>query len=309
MSVKKSLTVFFVTDDKPGHKNQLIGLEQSLKLKCEVVSQWISIDDCVVSWWDVLLRRIPLSISQDGTSKPDMVIAAGSSTQKLALGLKRKYGAFSVLLMRPNILPYGCFDAVVVPEHDNPPSRQNVIKTIGVLNKVRPSSSNELSGKGLILIGGESKHYHWDSESILSQIEELVQKYSDVTQWLIGDSRRTPTEFRESLSVLLNKYNKLSFCAYESTNAAWLPHKMSEVDTIWVSPDSVSMVYEALTSGKEAGVFNLNSQKNGRVVQGLSRLIQQQKVMTIDSMEMLASSAENFCESDRVADWLLQTLK
>jgi len=302
MTTNKPLNICFVTDNKPGHKNQLLGLEQSLKLRTEITGQWLSVADCPLSWWDVLFRRAPVELSE----VPDLIVAAGSASQKLAYVLKRKYGAFLALLMRPNILPYGCFDAVIVPEHDNPPQRDNVYTTIGVLNKIRPSSSNHSSGKGLILVGGESKHYHWSSDSVLSQIDTIIQQNVGVKHWLIGDSRRTPADFRASFNDMFVDSDKVGFCAHEDTDASWLPQQMAKVDTIWVTPDSVSMVYEALTSGKPTGVFKLDPQKNGRIVQGITRLAQQHKVMTVDCMDKTFLDVAGFCEADRVADWLLE---
>ena len=302
MTANKPLNICFVTDNKPGHKNQLLGLEQSLKLRTEITSQWLSVADYPLSWWDVLFRRAPVELSE----VPDLIVAAGSTSQKLAYTLKRKYGAFLVLLMRPNILPYGCFDAVIVPEHDNPPRRDNVHTTIGVLNKIRSSSSNYSSGKGLILVGGESKHYHWSSDSVLSQIDTIIQQNAGVKHWLIGDSRRTPADFRTLFDDMFVDSDKVGFCAHEDTGASWLPQQMAEVDTIWVTPDSVSMVYEALTSGKPTGVFKLDPQKNGRIVQGITRLAQQHKVMTVDCMDKTSFDCAAFCEADRVADWLLE---
>lgn len=305
MSIHKPLTVYFVTDNKPGHKNQLLGLDQSLRLHHDVVSHWIDANDYTLSWWDVLFRRVPFECDD----QPDLVVAAGSSTQKLALGLKRKYGAFLVLLMRPNLLPYSCFDTVVVPEHDNPPARVNILKTVGVLNKVRPTLSGKLSGTGLILVGGESKHYLWDSKNILSQVEKLIQQNNKISQWLVADSRRTPDDFRSALSELLKSNHNVSFCPHETTDVHWLPHQMTEVDTIWVTPDSVSMVYEALTSGKKTGVFDLESRKKGRVVQGVNKLIQTNKLMVMNNTDNTSLDTMEFCEADRVAEHILRFLK
>jgi len=300
MTVKKPLKICFVTDDKPGHKNQLLGLEQSLAMQTAITSQWLSSAEESISWWQVLLRQAPVDLPE----QPDVVVAAGSTAQTLALALKRKYGAFLVLLMRPNIMPYGCFDALIIPEHDNPPARANVLKTVGVLNKVRPSKSRELTRKGLMLIGGESKHYHWDSADVMAQMKKLIDSDQTVDHWVIADSRRTPSDLRAMLKRELDQNSH--FYPHEETDQHWLPQQMAEVDSIWVTPDSVSMVYEALTSGKPTGLFKLSPQKSGRIVQGTMTLVKQNKVMDIDHMEKSVLDASGLCEADRAAGWLLK---
>ncbi|GAA3926497.1 mitochondrial fission ELM1 family protein [Litoribacillus peritrichatus] len=297
-----TLRICFITDNKPGHKNQLEGLQNSLALKVELECVWLSVKTTPFSWLNLFKKNKQLNLP----FVPDVVIAAGSDTQLFALTVKRQFNAFLVLLMRPSVFPQCLFDALIIPEHDKPKRSVRIFKSFGVLNKVRPHKLTEPSRKGLILIGGESKHYHWNSEAVLNQISTVIEKASNIDTWLLTDSRRTPEAFRALLGS--KDGQKIEFFPHESTDANWLPAQMKAVDQIWVTPDSVSMVYEALSSGKITGLFVLSEIKQGRVVQGINNLMKGKLVLSVSDMDIELEHTHSFCEADRAADWLLSRL-
>ncbi|MEZ5574345.1 MAG: ELM1/GtrOC1 family putative glycosyltransferase [Candidatus Competibacteraceae bacterium] len=82
-------------------------------------------------------------------------------------------GARAVVLMRPS-LPLALFDLCLIPEHDTPPVRANVVlATRGALNRIQPSSNLE-SRQGLLLIGGPSAHFGWDDAGLRAQIAAVL---------------------------------------------------------------------------------------------------------------------------------------
>lgn len=298
------LKICFVTDQKPGHKNQLLGLEQSLRMQTQVESTWISVQDTTVSWFDVIAKRCQANLDW----VPDIVVGAGNSTHKLVLAIKHKYQCFSVILMKPSLIPMSWFDVLIVPEHDNPPSRANVYSSCGVLNKVRPRAIDyQTTGMGLILVGGDSKHYQWDSALVCSQIEKVISDTKDVKEWVIADSRRTPASFE--LEIHESIKDSITYISHNDTSPEWLPEQMSKSDTIWVTPDSVSMVYEALTSGAKVGLFQLEPTTDGRIVKGINKLVEHKKVMTLPGGCEEIAFLDEFCEADVAANWLLGKLK
>ena len=101
--------------------------------------------------------------------KPNLIIGAGHRTHFSILAAKRAYGGKSIVLMKPS-LPYFIFDLCLVPEHDNPPKRANIISTIGALNPLGLDGLHEKKpSSNLILIGGPSPHYKWDNNLIIKQ--------------------------------------------------------------------------------------------------------------------------------------------
>jgi mitochondrial fission protein ELM1 len=159
----------------------------------------------------------------------------------------------------------------------------------------------------LFLVGGESKHYHWDDDGVLEQIQRVIETKPSVKQWIMTDSRRTPDAFRRLIDRLPK--DRVSFYHNESTPAGWVQQQLERVDQVWVTPDSVSMVYEAITSGVPTGVFDLQPQKTGRIVLGIEELIKKGQLMTLLGNSEMMQENEPLCEADRAATWLLSRYK
>lgn len=296
--------VWFFTDDKPGHLNQLKGLESRLLAHANIEPCWVSVTVKKISWVDAILKRIPY----DCEPVPDLVVGAGSATHKYLVAARRKYHCLSLLLMKPS-LPLWLFDAAIIPEHDNPPTRDNILITTGVLNNVVPrvAGSRKLPSKklGLILIGGASKHYIWDDDAILQQIESVVAKSTDIDQWVLGNSRRTPESFL--VKIKQRQLDRVDVVEHQNTGASWLPSSMSRSQRIWVTPDSVSMVYEAITSGAETSIFDLEPKQESRIVKGVNRLLGKNLISKWPVMEPGGQQPELW-EADRAAVWVLERM-
>ena len=296
--------VWFFTDDKPGHLNQLKGLESRLFAHANIDPYWVSVSVKKISWVDAILKRI----SCDGESVPDLVVGTGSATHKYLVAARRKYHCLSLVLMKPS-LPLWLFDAAVIPEHDNPPTRDNILITTGVLNNVVPraAGSRERPSKklGLILIGGASKHYIWDDDAILQQVESVITRSAGVDQWVLGNSRRTPESFL--VKIKKRQLENVDVIEHQTTDSSWLPCQMASSQRIWVTPDSVSMVYEAITSGAETSIFELEPKQESRIVRGVNSLLGKN---LISKWPVLDSESQQSAlwEADRAAVWVLERI-
>ena len=167
--------------------------------------------------------------------------------------------SFSCLLMKPSV-PLNWFDACIIPRHDSPPYRSSVLVTDGVLNCVKAKSSQGATSpsfaRGLILIGGESRHYTFNAESIVEQVLAIIGTSNHL--WTLTDSRRTPSGFIELLVSQIKEHgwqDKIDIHPHQQTPSSWLPEQYQRADDIWVTPDSVSMVYESLTTGSAVGLL------------------------------------------------------
>ena len=277
---KKSLSIWIVTDNKPGHLNQLKGLCERLAAHHNTIEKWISIEESNSNWLDCLLGRYDTT-SDRALQGPDIIIGAGHSTHKEILTIKRAFNCFAVVLMKPSI-PRASFNAAIIPEHDKPTLRDNTLITKGVLNTISPRSESPLehqSNQGVILIGGESKHYHWDSPKVAEQVIQVINNQPN-TLWTLSNSRRTPPDFMIKLNELLalSPLSKLNIIPHTETPPGWVKQQMQQSSQIWVTPDSVSMVYEAITSGAATGLFEMLPSKQGRIVKGIKRLIDEEWV-------------------------------
>lgn len=239
MGIRKmtAKVVWRFRDGKLGHENQTLGFVNELRdlIELEVVE---------------IGREHRLSdFLHDELPQPDLLVGAGHAIHMKMLSARLMRGGRSILLMKPS-LPVGFFDFVFVPKHDRCRSFGNVFFTDGVLNTVKPRAKDE--DLGLILIGGESKHFPWDSDCVLTDIQQVIENNPNMN-WQIFDSRRTPLKMMERLGALPN----IEAHHWNTTPTGFLSSRMSVAHMIWVSCDSMSMLYEALSSGAFVGVLEL----------------------------------------------------
>lgn len=302
---KAAPIVWLITDNKPGHKNQLRGLADRLKARADADLVWIESQRHPISWVQATLGLAP-GINQPS---PDIMVAAGSQTQKLLLACRKRYPAMRVVLMRP-ALPFARPDLSIIPAHDNPPDRPDVLVTRGVLNAITPQQKTVNERNGLILLGGPSEHYEWDSGEILQQLETLAGEYPD-WHWKVTSSRRTPADLIEKLSGLTRE--NITFYHHNETAPNWLLDTLADTRTTWVSPDSVSMVYEALTAGTPTGLLHLKARHDSRIVRGLESLKADGLVTEWQDraqlMQAESSHAPHLWEADRAAEWVIRKFR
>jgi mitochondrial fission protein ELM1 len=296
----RKLVVWLLTDNKPGHRNQLQGLADALARHSPIDCHWLELDGSRSSWLDILRRRYT-----HAAPAPDMVIGAGHGTHRDLLAARRCYRAFGVVLMKPS-LPLAWFDAAIVPRHDIAASeRAQILLTDGVINTVTPAQHPD-PGRGLILLGGESKHYHWHSASVAEQVLAVAHGAPQI-QWQLTDSRRTPAQFLTALGS--PPPVNLAITPHTETPRGWVAAQMAKAAAIWVTPDSVSMVYEALTCGAPTGVFSMTPKQQGRIVRGIERLLETGMLNSFEAIangRPLAPPTRRLWEAERAAQWLLQ---
>lgn len=300
----KGPVVWLLTDHKPGHRNQLRGLGERLQARADARLVWIGADRYPVSLLQALRRRPPAV----DAPRPDLIIAAGTGTRNLLLAC-RGLGALTVVLMRPSF-PLRWVDLAIIPAHDSPQHRPHVLVTRGVLNAVTPRREPVHERRGLILLGGPSRHFEWENGQVYGQVLTLARDYPD-WHWTLTSSRRTPASLVQQLQELSQP--NLRYYHHDQTPPEWLPETLAASRLAWVTPDSVSMVYEAITAGLPTGLFRLEPVRGSRVARGLQGLLddglakdwgQRQQLMTADPEQ-----SPSLWEADRAAAWLLERYK
>lgn len=302
------LQVWAVTDNKPGHQNQTKGLIEALSQYRKVDVTWKPLTPLKSNVWAMLTYKLDPSNKGPSHQRPDLLIGTGHQTHVTLLALKNSFGGRVVIMMSPS-LPLNLFDLCFIPRHDKPKNRDNTIETLGPINRVTPSSSLD-SKVGLILVGGPSKHFTWDSSTVAQNIGSLLAQNKD-TQWVIAGSRRTPKDF---YSELRSSSLDAQVILPDDVSSDWLPETMLQSGKIWVTEDSVSMVYESLTSGAQTGVIRLTREKASRVSEEIDRLILEGRLL-VSSDNGLAKNKNKskfekplslLYEADRCAKLLLK---
>lgn len=226
----------------------------------------------------------------------DMVVSAGSSLAAVNVAAALDNNAKAISIMKPGILSFKKFDAVIVPTHDQSLRDSHVIETIGSLNAVTQESMKDdfselckikkelcdcLSRpepKIGFLIGGDSKNYSFSSdmmEMVCRQIK-IIQEEKNSSLFLTT-SRRTSFEITQ---VLKNNFFNDSHCKLFVEAALGNPQGTVGgifylSDVVVVSGESISMVSEALASGKPVVVFKPCALKeNNKIKRFLDFLVQ-----------------------------------
>lgn len=289
-------TIYIMSDGKPGHLAQTRGLAEAITRRAE--AQVVEIDVADKPGGDTSI--------QQGSG---LVLAAGRRTYRAALRLARRLDLTAIALMNPGWLGRRRFDLCIIPRHDGVAASERVIVTDGALSSIRPAT-NASPAEALLLIGGPSKHHHWDDESIAAQLHTLLARETGL-RWTATGSRRTPASTDRLLHELAAEHGeRFVYTPASQTPRGWVAEQLQRCGVCWVSEDSVSMVYEALTAGARVGLLDVptRSQKPGRVVRGMLSLIERGWVVRFDDWRegrALPSDRPPLAEADRVAEVIL----
>jgi hypothetical protein len=297
-------TIWIISDAKPGHLNQSLGLAETLQRHRP---QFNIIQLPALTAVRAIAAGLSGRYPGESSATPfDLIIATGHRTHLTLLAARRCFNARAIVLMTPS-LPYRCFDLCLIPEHDQPPESDNILPTQGPLNRISPDSKPD-PNQGLMLIGGPSKHFDWSNEAIVKQVDTLVTRESRIN-WTLATSRRTPADFLQRLPA--GRPN-LNIIPVEQTHPDWLPVQLSCSGVTWVTEDSASMVYEALTSGGAVGIFQGIPKTANRISSGITQLAAKGLITRFERWQQsgaLEAPSAAFNEAERCAQWIIKRWK
>jgi len=318
--------ILLLHDGKTGHLRQgeaLVRLIENVaqQKQIEVKTKSVKID--FKNKYTHLLQSLGLGLSQGGSCQgcslclrsflthdtfrelqsyfADIVISCGSPTAAVNFVISSENQAKSVVLMRPGILSIKRFDLVIMPYHDNPPKRDNVLITDGALNLVNEeylkSQVSDLESqvrlkKDLVLgllLGGDTKRFNLSLDSLrplIPQIKLFLDRYDG--QILITTSRRTNTEAEHLIKQEFGNYNrcKLLVIANERNFPFAVGGILGLSNMVIVSPESISMISEAASSGKYVIVFNPKMNIGSRHMRFLDHLAEKKYIYLTDSNQI-----------------------
>ena len=254
---EKIKVIWRFTDGKAGHDKQSLALVDSLmnQTKCRLFD--FNVQGQRNPILNIIFKNYKLP---EGITKPDIAIGAGHKTHLHLLAIKRCFNAKIVVIMKPSI-PLIFFDLCIIPKHDGIKNGPNIINTQSSLVKFN-SNLKKKENTGLILIGGPSKHYFWDSKTVLEEICKISKKFK-FRKLLLSTSRRTPFDFLDQLNEL--NISDIKVYEYSKIKSDWLDKHINKVKNIWVTNDSYSMVTEALASGADVDIIGLKVKQDSKL--------------------------------------------
>ncbi|GJM04974.1 MAG: nucleoside-diphosphate sugar epimerase [marine bacterium B5-7] len=295
-----TVNIWRFTDSKPGHDSQSIGLCDAIARLITVSCFDIHASSKINSFSHFLFKKFPPGKS---LPDPDFIIGAGHGTHIPMLAARNARNGKIIVLMKPS-LPLSLFDYCVIPKHDLISEKNNIITTTGALNPIQ-FNNNKLPDRGLILLGGLSKHYQWDNESIDKQVRKIIDDNPDI-KWAIADSPRTPETTSATIRNMTN--TNLEILDYSQTSTIDIRKHIFNASTIWITQDSVSMIYESLSSGASVGLIELHNINSTKAENTISALIKENRLTPFSKWETvrsLPSGSPDFDEANRCAKLLL----
>jgi KDO2-lipid IV(A) lauroyltransferase len=267
---KKEKTVSVATVDMRLRKRRLLALTAFF-------GQWFS-DLRSPGMLKIVLEKA--SFDQLITLKADYIISCGSAGARVNFMASPWQCAKSISILKPDPLTLNRFDLVVLPAHDSSKitsPKAVVAVTRTALNLIDNEYmdrhkqlllnrfshlKNSYRIKIGVLIGGNTKNIEFTESAIkmvIHQVKEVaLQLNADI---ILTTSRRTPENVEQILWRELKKFERCSLLISAANSD--VPEAVGGIlglsDYLLVSGESISMVSEAVSSGKKTVVFNVTS--------------------------------------------------
>ena len=278
------ITAFY--DTRPGHVKQTRGLIQALEKFALVQVAEVYIPDyspsSIFHDWLRFMGGMPARNHTD-LSKPDLILGTGTHTHIPMLLHRRSHGGKVATCMTPEWPLAKYMDLCFIPEHDAPKAADNIVRTMGPPNTgINRDIHDPL--QGLIVIGGtDSKTHRWHNEKMADQVRRVLDIQPHIS-WILSTSPRTPQAMVHMLAEIAHTGSNTKFLPFEETGSGWIEKRYAESGVVWVSADSVSMLYEALSAGCRVGVLPVEWKKKGvRLARAVDMLEKKDRVVCFES--------------------------
>ncbi|MBN2453902.1 MAG: mitochondrial fission ELM1 family protein [Candidatus Omnitrophica bacterium] len=311
-------TVLVLSDGKAGHLNQSLSVARQIqkvrfeqgfkesdtkivvvevKYKSKAARTALAIAAKFATWrCHGLMGPLRACLQKDSyetlmKTYSDFVVSCGSQAAPVNVYMAKENNAKNIIIMKPDIIGLRQFSLAIIPKHDRPPDRGNVVPTVlapNLIDRENMRSYGAMLGQKIridkdivlgALIGGDNPDFAMTRDMANKAISGLIEfcKTYDA-DLLLTTSRRTPKEVEALIKERLGKYNfcKLMVIANEKNIEGAVAGILGLSSIVAVSGESVSMVSEAINSGKKVVIFDLEKKNKGitkyeRVLDSLER--------------------------------------
>lgn len=211
-------------------------------------------------------------------SRSDIIISCGSAVSGVNSLLKKmRPGAAGIVVLNPGVATWQDYDLLIIPKHDLkdasiPP---NVLPTSLIPTRISPEYLKELRTRNWperrkegpvigLLLGGDNSYYKFTEANAVSLAKCIAEICSNFNAELFGTtSRRTPPQAESILKETLagSAVRSRLVIGREDTCPLTVEKILSMSDVVLASGESISMVSEAVASGRPVVVFMLDKKK------------------------------------------------
>jgi mitochondrial fission protein ELM1 len=259
---------------RTGDNNQLLALGEALGFTCQ--PKHISYNQ---------LRRIPFLrtgltiVSRKSRALieppwPDVVIGVGYSSVSVARYIRQQSGGLSKLVHIGN--PRGKLEdfdlQITTPQYSRGPATNrlellfpigNPAKSVDLTQEEEEWLSHCSCPRRLVAVGGPARHWQLDHCALKDAIETLRTKQPKGSI-IVVTSARTTAQTGKLLESLVTGDGEAVVESFPRFGAL-----LRECDEIYVTADSVSMISEAILTGKPTGIIPIKRSLRGRLTDAL----------------------------------------
>jgi len=257
------LRIWLLSDGAPGHVSQSRGVAEAIARFCPAevipvqlrvrrklvksIGRWVlRVGNLFPSW---LLGRVYDLDLPDG--KPDLLISSGGNTLLANALLARQFGVPNLYSGTLKGYPSRCYSSIYTVTPLGVPNN-----TVLPLPPVPDSLSKRLQAAPddapwLLLIGGDGAGYRYedaDWHALAAAVNRLGHERGG--RWLITTSRRTGAATEDLLGQLLDPAVVEEAVYFGKNPKPVVRDFLGRCRGVWVSEDSLTMVAEAIYSGR-----------------------------------------------------------
>jgi mitochondrial fission protein ELM1 len=263
----------------------------------------------------------------------DFVINTGSYLSSIGLLISKVKKSKYIQIMLPSFIPLKKIDFLIIPYHDFLRIKKKKLKNLIITNgSLNPFTKKELEEEGKILeanikgknkkiigilIGGDDQNYKIDIEWGKIFIEEL-KKFKNRYDIILSTSKRTSWNVVNFLKEELNKFENLKY--FEIPQEAKISYYKGIIglsDIIFVTEDSINMIFESLTGGKPVIVIGVKRKKRKLIFDyTIEKLIKEdfiiyipyEKIFTLEKEILNVKKGQEINEAKQCVQKILEKL-
>lgn len=252
----------------------------------------------------------------------DIVISCGAGVAAVNRFIAIENNAKNAIAMKPSILGTGKFSMVVVPRHDSLRKKaENIIFTDIAPNLISKKTMEEgaaqvsrITGSGNrkkigVLLGGDNSDFVLTEAQVKSLLDDIIRVSRNLkADILFTTSRRTSARIEELAKKKLSSFKgcRLLVLANEKNMPFAVSGILGLSDVVVVSGESVSMVSEAVASGKPVITFMLQKKKRKKTkFEKMLENLKEKNHIVVVSTDRISQAVEENINKKRIStsDW------
>ena len=288
------MNILWIKDGKKGHEKQVQALleELSRTIDIKIYEENYHINS-LKRFFDIFHHSTSYVFKKYDSCKilksynqndVHLVVGAGSNIHIRILLLKKALkdiynkDIIAISVLTPSFFKNE-FDFICAPKHDEIKlsNYKNIVFFEGSIAKVSTQEPDD--DIGLIGLGGTNKHFVFNEDDLIKQIEYILSLYPN-KDWYLFSSRRTTELMISKINILSNSYSNL-ITTHQSFDEI-----IRRASIKFITQDSMNMVYESLSSKGQTLVFNMKYKNENKITKQIKKLLENKQIGYIENISI-----------------------